>query len=101
MKKEPLLLIDGCWGIKIPSMFEEISFMSSMQVTNLTEEDRLELRKGADSPFYWEVWESVLLHSQVILHSTEYYLHQDGDLWLVPKGTVWNEERGSFEEETP
>jgi hypothetical protein len=40
---------------------------------------------------YWEIWDEVCSRATVTSpeSGTVYTLHQDGDLWLIPKDSVW------------
>lgn len=77
------LFIDGNRGVYIPRDFAVMVERSS--VSGVVQEDWDVLEMGPDHELYWEAWEAVL-NNAVLEDGGEFYnLHQDGDLWLVPR----------------
>lgn len=78
------LFADANRGVYIPQHFAQA--VTRELVTGVSDEDYATLTRGPDDEWYWETWERVLDHAR-LAHPTlgECYLHQDGDLWIVPK----------------
>lgn len=78
----PILYADASRGWHIPQYFAESVRRDLVQ--NVTQEDWDILESGPDHEWYWETWESVLDNAAIHHAGIEYFLWQDGDLWLVP-----------------
>ena len=79
------LFADANRGLYIPYHFAEA--IDRNNVYFVEPEDWKELEVGPEGEFYWETWERVITNAEIILpDGTKYYLHHDGDLWLVPMG---------------
>jgi hypothetical protein len=82
LEKAALLVSDG-WGIYIPQHFAKT--IKREFVTGVGEEDWKILEAGPDHEHYWDAWAGVLDNASVNdPQMGECYIHQDGDLWLVP-----------------
>lgn len=80
-----LLFADSNRGRYIPQHFAESVVRD--YVKGVTDEQYATLAEGPDSEWYWETWDSVLNNAELTIPETgkAAYLHQDGDLWIVPK----------------
>ena len=96
-KPEPILLLSDARGIYIPHDFGQI--IDRARVSGISRDDWsvLDLGPNPESDDYWEVWNDVLNDATVVDdRGHEYTLHQDGDLWLIPRGMEWNGKSGCF-----
>lgn len=89
------LLIDSHHGIYVPRTFARAY---SHLIINADEiQDSLDIcLSGPDHSEYWEAWEEVLNSARLMGDpdqdmSTEYTLHQDGDLWAIAEGETIGE----------
>ena len=84
MNKEPELFVDDHHGIYALKVFAEC--INRERVVGITDENYTILEEGPDHEWYWEAWDEVI-DSAVLTgkDGTEYYLWQDGALWIVPK----------------
>jgi hypothetical protein len=96
-KPEPVLWLSDARGVYIPRDFCDIN---RSRVTGLEPDDWTILEAGPDGPdneMYWDVWCGVCDNAVVTdTNGVRYRLHQDGDLWLVPEGMEWSEEKDWF-----
>lgn len=79
-----ILFLDSNRGIYIPQAFMEM--IDEKYLSNVSEEDKVILLQGPKNEFYWDTWVTVL--DNAIINDPEKgecVLHQDGDLWIVPK----------------
>ena len=94
------LFLDGARGIYIPRDFALI--VRRDHVEGVSEEDWAILKAGPPGGVlneegyegyedYWNVWEDVLNDAVLTGPDTgiQYYLYQDGDLWLIPTDAEW------------
>jgi len=93
VKPQPLLWLTDARGIFIPRDFATCFSEDNREkfVKGVQPEDWKILEEGPDSQQYWEVWEEVERDAIVNINGTEYFLNQDGDLWLVPVGMEFSE----------
>lgn len=85
MMREPELFCDGASGIYIPQRFA--TEIAREKVTGVSEEDYATLERGPEEEGYWETWENVVCNAKITTSDgTTWFLWQDGDLWVVPKG---------------
>ena len=79
------LFADSARGIYIPQHFAEA--VDRSKVHDVTDEQWSILAAGPDHEHYWDVWTEVLDGATLIKDDgSGWYLHQDGDLWIVPAG---------------
>lgn len=82
------LLANSALGVFIPQHFVELAQASLRHShwTGISLEDWKVLAAGPDQEHYWDAWADVLDNAKYTDPNTkqEYYLHQEGDLWLVP-----------------
>lgn len=82
--KHATLLVDGARGIYVPQYFAQTTPRDLL--SGVSEEDWAILEAGPDHEWYWDTWDDVLGNASITGDDgTVYYLHQDGDLWLVPE----------------
>ena len=93
--KTPLLFLSDARGIYIPRDFAKCIKVDALK--GVSSEDLDLLRNGPDEELYWDVWTDVLDNATVEDNGVTYFLYQDGDLWLIPQGMEWNDERGCWE----
>ncbi len=90
---EPVLLFSDARGIYIPRDFTDLVNMCERDGSELTEahQKNIEELKDVDCPEYWEIWETVLNEVCVYKETNNgqdkevFFLHQDGNLWAIPK----------------
>ena len=104
-RPEPMLWLSDARGIYIPRDFSNSFVDRDKHVQNVSEEN-WQILEDPDHEWYWEAWDKVLQNAVVTDdEGTRFTLHQDGDLWLIPEGMEWNEEKDCYvwpenEEET-
>jgi hypothetical protein len=96
-KPDSLLWLDDHRGIYIPRDFAKSFADRDSVVSGVSAEDWAILESGPDNESYWECWADVERDAIVTIDGTQYRLHQDGALWLIPDGMEHNEESDSFE----
>ena len=93
-----LLWLDANRGRYLPQSFANTIDRST--VRGIASQNWRVLEKGPDSfdgdTDYWNTWEHVLNIAIVTYNGTEFRLHQDGDLWLVPCGMEWDDKNETF-----
>lgn len=93
VKNDITLLLSDARGIYIPRDFTEFENLCERDGSELTEAHRniINELKNVDDEFYWENWETVLNEVCVYKEINNgqdiqvFFLHQDGDLWAIPK----------------
>jgi len=97
-KPEMMLWLSDSRGVYIPKAFADSFIDRSKHVSGVDAGQWETLEAGPDHQEYWETWQEVC-DSAVITDENghEYFIHQDGDCWLVPKGMEWNEDSDCFE----
>ena len=98
-RPEPMLWLDGARGIYIPQNFAERmnTEARALHVTGVSATDWAVLEAGPDHEWYWDTWADVLDNARVIDElGTVCHVYQDGDVWLVPCGMEWDDEREWF-----
>jgi hypothetical protein len=84
--------------VYIPQFFATSFIERDKYVTGVSQKDWEILEEGPNHEHYWEVWTEVLDKAVVTdWNGVVYSLHQDGDLWLVPKGMEWSDELEMYE----
>lgn len=96
-KPEMMLWLSDARGVYIPRDFANSFEDRANHVDGVTEEQWAILEQGPDAEWYWDTWSDVL-DSAVVTDEggAKFSLHQDGDLWLIPHGMVWNDETEGF-----
>lgn len=93
-RPQPELLIDGCRGVHIPWHFAQYTSDYWQGINN---EQLAVLACGPDNEEYWDVWDEVLVGAEHIdAQGNRWKLYQDGDLWAIPNGMVWDEDADWF-----
>jgi hypothetical protein len=88
---EPILYLPDSYGIYLPQNFAR-RWVHVGIIPGVDQETWDILLAGPDHKDYSEAWSEVL-ESIVVINHTAYRLYQDGDLWLVPEGMTWDEEK--------
>ena len=91
------LLISDNRGIYIPRDFA--GFDHSLRSFNIDDDDvDLQiLRTGPDHELYWDAWDSVMARAKFTdSKGNDWYLSQDGDLWLYCEQLMTDEEYEAF-----
>lgn len=90
-KPEPMLWLSDARGVYIPRDFVN-SFANWANVSGISDEDKAALQAGPDHEWYWEAWMTAIDHAKVTDDKgNTFFIHQDGDCWLVPEGMEWDE----------
>jgi hypothetical protein len=101
-RPEPMLYLSDARGIYIPQNFVQETRADC--ITGLKDGDRMILESGPEHEWYWEAWDAALDSVRVTdpATGTVYFLHQDGDLFLIPEGMECDDSAVFFwpEEET-
>ena len=93
------LLLDGNRGVFIPRYFADIVVNDTPRKWNIDEDDvDLQiLRTGPDHELYWDAWDSVMARAKFTdSKGNDWYLSQDGDLWLYCEQLMTDEEYEAF-----
>jgi hypothetical protein len=94
-KPDTIFFLSDARGIYIPRDFA--NGIKPECLSGATAEDVAILKNGPDDLCYWDAWDAVLESARVTEdNGTVYTLHQDGDLWLIPVGMEWNEDRDCY-----
>jgi hypothetical protein len=100
-KPEMMLWLSDARGQYIPRDFANSFVDRSKHVKGVSEEEWTILEAGPDyepNPYYWDVWNDVENNAVVTdENGYEYFIWQNGDCWLVPKGMEFNERTESFD----
>lgn len=94
------LLISDHRGVYIPRDYAEM-FDFDSTVTDgwagVKEADLEILRAGPEHELYWDAWDSVLGRAKFTdSKGNDWYLHQDGDLWLYCEALMTDDEYQAF-----
>lgn len=96
-KPEMLLWLSDALGVYIPRAFANSFNDRSKHVTGVSDEDWAILEVGPEHEQYWDAWLEVCEKAVVTdENGVKYFLNQDGDLWLVPDGMIWDEEQETY-----
>lgn len=96
MNKKPdiILYASDQHGIYIPEYFARSIKRDHVKGV----EDWSVLEAGPFHDDYWDVWDEVLSDAEITDDKGNvYFLHQDGDLWLIPRGMEWNDSKNDWE----
>ena len=97
-KPDTMLWLSDARGQYIPRDFASSFRDRSKHVKGVPDDDWIVLESGPDHEWYWDVWNSVCDNAVVTdENGHEFFIHQDGDCWLVPKGMEWNDRTDCFE----
>jgi hypothetical protein len=84
-------------GQYIPQDFAASFADRDRDVSGVAAEDWAILDAGPDHEWYWDAWDDVSTNAVITDDSgNRYYIHQDGDCWLVPFGMTWDDEEDAF-----
>lgn len=87
LPESAILYANSAHGVYIPQYFAESINRYVINLWSSWIDDLDSLCLGPDTcEDYWEIWEDMLNRLVICDPDTgiEYYLYQDGDLWLVP-----------------
>lgn len=106
VKPEVKLLITDASGQYIPKEFVQDFFIKGFTDPELIEKsvsyftdinpDWCSDCLDSDNEFYWDSWTMILNNARIVLDGEEYYLYQDGDLWLIPASFQYCEHCNHF-----
>jgi hypothetical protein len=94
-RPEVKLFATDTQGQYIPQNFANLIHRGC--VKGVSEHDWTILEAGPNHEWYWDTWNTVLDNAKI--HDptgTVYFLYQDGDLWLIPKGMTYSEDEGTW-----
>ena len=95
-KPEVEIFLSDARGQYIPRDFAKC-FADRSKVEGVTNEQWAVLEAGPDHEHYWDVWNEVLDAAKVSdKDGTQYTFMQDGDVFIIPVGMVWDDERGGY-----
>jgi hypothetical protein len=87
---EPCLVFLDAHGIYIPQLWCSDLDQEQSEAIGASWKDVQTCQAGPDQEWYWEAWASILDNvSMTDDNGTTWKLHQDGDLWEVPDGFVF------------
>jgi hypothetical protein len=96
-RPDPILFLSDARGIYIPRDFAASFADRSKSVTGVSDEDWTILDAGPDHEWYWDTWTEVCDSAVVTdAHGSTYFVYQDGDCWLIPKGMDWQDGEDFF-----
>ena len=96
-KGEQQLWLNDARGVYIPRDFAKSFVDRDKNVSGVTAEEWTRLEAGPDEAWYWEVWDNVLDNAIVTDNDgVKYRLYQEGDLWLIPEGMEWSDEKEGY-----
>jgi len=97
-KPDMLLWLSDARGVYIPRDFANSFADRAKHVTGVKAEDWTVLEAGPDHEWYWESWQAVCDNARVTDDKGNvFFVHQDGDCWLVPVGMEWSDENDCFQ----
>ena len=82
-----ILFADGAYGIYAPQRFVERLNRDKVTIEGFCPDSWRAVKAGPDHEWYWEAWEDITQNCTFVSNETgaEYYIYQDGDVWLVDK----------------
>ena len=90
------LFLSDVRGQYIPRDFAKC-FADRNKVEGVTAEQWLVLEAGPDHEHYWDVWAEVLDAAKITgSNGMQYTFMQDGDVYAIPVGMEWDDERGWY-----
>jgi hypothetical protein len=96
-RPDPILFLSDARGVYIPRDFAASFGDRSKSVTGVSDENWAILDAGPDHEWYWDAWTEVCDHAVVTdAHGSAYFVYQDGDCWLIPKGMDWQDGEDFF-----
>lgn len=98
-KPDMLLWLSDTRGRYIPRDFAKSFADRAKSVSGVSDEDWVILEAGPDHELYWDTWDEITNYGDVTVtdeNGIEYFVYQDGDCWLIPKGMEWQDEKKSF-----
>ena len=97
-KPDMLLWLSDARGQYIPRDFANSFVDRSSAVKGVDGGTWETLESGPDHEWYWDAWQEVCDRAVITdENGHEYFIHQDGDCWLVPKGMEWDEHMETFD----
>lgn len=93
-KAEPEIMLSDGRGQYIPRDFVDcLNEIHRNKLIELIGLDDVEvLMKGPIIEGYWDIWAKVCDNFRLNDGVTEWFLYQDGNLWIIPVGMHWDEE---------
>lgn len=96
-KPDIMLWLNDSRGIYIPRDFANSFADRAKTVSGVDADTWSILDAGPDHENYWDAWSDVCDNAKIIGDSgVEYFVYQDGDCWLIPRGMEWSDEEHCF-----
>lgn len=96
-KPDMILWLSDARGVYIPRDFARSFADRSKSVTGVSDENWAILEAGPDHEQYWDAWlevcEKAIISDE---NGVKYFIEQNGDCWLVPKGMEWDEQTETY-----
>lgn len=93
---QPLLWLADHRGQYIPRDFAESFKDRDKDVSGVTAEQWAILEAGPDHEHYWDTWDEVQDTARITIDDIEYFVSQDGDVFLVPAGMEFDDLEGDW-----
>ncbi len=97
------LIFEDRRGVWIPRDFAEEIDHSQFTGYSQDDVDELERIGNKEDPdldeteLYWEIWDRIIMNAEYIDHiGNKWFLHQDGDVFIVCPELMTNEEKRNF-----
>jgi hypothetical protein len=96
-KPDTMLWLSDERGVYIPRDFANSFADRAKSVSGVSDEDWAILEAGPDNELYWDCWSDVEQNARITDDSgVVYFVHQDGDCWLIPVDMEWSDEDECF-----
>jgi hypothetical protein len=95
-KPDMILWLNDSRGVFIPRDFANSFKERDKYVSGVDIEQWDVLAAGPECEPYWDVWDEVLNNAVITAHDVRYTLYQGGDLWFIPEGMEWSDEKETF-----
>lgn len=96
MSKAIIHFLDSSRGQYIPRDFAQIIKRECVQGVNLELLENLAKEDSNEDEFYWDDWQTVCDNARIVHEGVEYFLHHDGDLWLINYDLMTDKEKQNF-----
>jgi hypothetical protein len=93
---DPLLWLEDSRGNYIPQAFAQSFADRDKDVSGVDAEQWAILEAGPEHEHYWSTWDDVMDSARIKIDEVEYCVWQDGDVWLIPDGMEYNEDKQTW-----